>query len=175
MIGNAVMDEEADNRGLIDYAWHHAVISDRLYETIKLNCDFSIQNVSRTCSAAVDEYYDVYDIIDMYSLYSPTCARTESTSRKLWKIGGKGPMFLAKLKKLHQEPAGYDPCASHYSAVYFNRPDVQTALHANVSKMSYKWTHCSDVINGWGDSPFSMLPTMRETSRGRPKNLGFQW
>ncbi|KAJ6799080.1 serine carboxypeptidase-like 34 [Iris pallida] len=98
MIGNAVMDEEADNRGLIDYAWHHAVISDRLYETIKLNCDFSIQNVSRTCSAAVDEYYDVYDIIDMYSLYSPTCARTESTSRKLWKIGGKGPMFLAKLK-----------------------------------------------------------------------------
>jgi len=38
--------------------------------------------------------------------------------------------------------AGYDPCASDYTEVYLNRPEVQEALHANVTKIPYPWTHC---------------------------------
>jgi len=38
--------------------------------------------------------------------------------------------------------AGYDPCASEYTEKYMNRKDVQEALHANVTNISYPWTHC---------------------------------
>lgn len=42
----------------------------------------------------------------------------------------------------HKKPRGYDPCASDYTADYLNRPDVQRALHANVTNIPYPWTHC---------------------------------
>ncbi|KAL2509768.1 Serine carboxypeptidase-like 34 [Forsythia ovata] len=32
MIGNALLDDEMDQTGMIDYAWDHAVISDHLYQ-----------------------------------------------------------------------------------------------------------------------------------------------
>lgn len=38
---------------------------------------------------------------------------------------------------------GYDPCSENYAEIYFNRPDVQKALHANVSGLiPYNWTGC---------------------------------
>lgn len=40
-----------------------------------------------------------------------------------------------------EEPA-YDPCSENYAEVYFNRPDVQKALHANTTGISYRWTAC---------------------------------
>ncbi|KAF5728134.1 serine carboxypeptidase-like 34 [Tripterygium wilfordii] len=78
MIGNAAVDDETDQKGMVDYAWDHAVISDSLYHEIQSNCNFS--NVSDTCNAALDKYFKVYDIIDMYSLYAPTCVRPSSNS-----------------------------------------------------------------------------------------------
>jgi len=44
--------------------------------------------------------------------------------------------------KWHRKAEGYDPCASDYTEFYLNRPEVQRALHANVTKLSYPWTHC---------------------------------
>jgi len=38
--------------------------------------------------------------------------------------------------------AGYDPCTEKYAEVYYNRPDVQKALHANTTGIPYKWTAC---------------------------------
>lgn len=62
--------------------------------------------------------------------------------------------------------AGYDPCTTQYSEVYFNRPDVQAALHANVTKIGYNWTHCSDVIGKWNDAVPSTLPIIRKLVAG---------
>lgn len=42
----------------------------------------------------------------------------------------------------HRRRMGYDPCSSDYTEQYMNRPDVQKALHANVTKIPYPWTHC---------------------------------
>ena len=36
----------------------------------------------------------------------------------------------------------YDPCTERYSNVYFNRVEVQKALHANVTRLSYPWKSC---------------------------------
>lgn len=35
-----------------------------------------------------------------------------------------------------------DPCSDHYVTAYMNSPDVQKALHANVTKLFYDWQPC---------------------------------
>ncbi|EPS61504.1 hypothetical protein M569_13293, partial [Genlisea aurea] len=152
-IGNGVYDAETDNTGMIEYAWDHAVISDELYARIKKQCDFSQANLSDACNDALDDYYDVYDIIDMYSLYTPTCVTLNFSI---------APRPFAATSRMRSAPAGYDPCAGYYTEVYLNRPDVQKALHANVTHLNYPWTHCSDVITVWIDSPFTVLPVLRK-------------
>ncbi|RWW17304.1 hypothetical protein BHE74_00013983 [Ensete ventricosum] len=140
-IGNALMDDDTDQTGMIDYAWDHAVISDRVYHDIKSNCNFSIEPATDACNNALNEYFAVYRIIDMYSLYAPVCTGITST-RKSFQIEGAAPKLFSRYSGWHQKPSGYDPCVSDYSEVYFNRPDVQEALHANVTKIGYNWTHC---------------------------------
>ena len=73
--------------------------------------------------------------------------------------------------------------------MYFNHPDVQKALHANVTGITYPWSTCRLVLYGifkvvllfgrmlnvlntriysdlvgsyWADSPLSMLPIYQE-------------
>ncbi|KAL1807539.1 hypothetical protein ACET3Z_024529 [Daucus carota] len=168
MIGNALMDDETDQKGMIDYAWDHAVISDHLYDELKLECNFSERNQTDACGDALDKYYNVYKIIDMYSLYTPSCFDNNGTSisRQLPKIHGIAPHLFSKHDGWHKKPAGYDPCLSEYTEVYLNRPDVQKALHANVTKISYPWTHCSDAISFWEDAPSSVLPVIRKLVNG---------
>ncbi|XP_012460076.1 serine carboxypeptidase-like 34 [Gossypium raimondii] len=168
MIGNALMDDETDQTGMVDYAWDHAVISDGVYSNIKIKCNFSTPNTTNGCNEAMQAYFDVYNIIDMYSLYAPTCNSNSSTSnnRQRPMIQGIAPQIFSKFDRWHMRPAGYDPCLSDYTEVYLNRPDVQQALHANVTNISYPWTHCSDIINTWGDAPSSMLPTLKKLIAG---------
>ncbi len=42
----------------------------------------------------------------------------------------------------------YDPCIDNEVTVYFNRPDVQAAMHANQSgnALPYPWAGCSDTL-----------------------------
>jgi hypothetical protein len=41
----------------------------------------------------------------------------------------------------------YDPCTDQYSTAYYNRPDVQKALHANVTgAINYTWMTCRSVL-----------------------------
>lgn len=59
--------------------------------------------------------------------------------------------------------AGYDPCSENYAEIYFNRPDVQKAFHANITGISYNWTSCSNTLfMNWQDSAFTMLPIYKE-------------
>ncbi|GLT49967.1 hypothetical protein SLA2020_234870 [Shorea laevis] len=168
IVGNALLDDDTDQRGMIDYAWNHAVISDRVYHDVKVNCNFSSPNTTDACDAALNKYFHVYKIIDMYSLYAPTCVNgtASTTAIQLPAIQGIAPKTLSKFDGWHRKPAGYDPCASDYTEVYMNSPDVQKALHANVTKIPYPWTHCSNNISFWADSPFSMLPVIKKLIDG---------
>lgn len=179
MVGNALMDDETDQAGMIDYAWDHAVISDRVYRDVKARCNFSTENVTDACNAALDAYFAVYRLIDMYSLYTPVCtdAGYSAAGHRKVAVHGAAPkifskyvcvLFVSSLSGISlmissarvmismgshtsstllqhgwiMRPAGYDPCTSEYAETYFNRPDVQAALHANVTKLGYNWTHC---------------------------------
>ncbi|XP_015063780.1 serine carboxypeptidase-like 34 [Solanum pennellii] len=153
MIGNALIDDETDQKGMIDYAWDHAVISDHLYDSIKRVCNFSLKPVGDDCDNLLNQYFAVYKILDMYSLYAPNCVNSNFSTL---------PNSLSTIDGWLKRPLGYDPCLSDYTETYMNRPDVQAALHANITKIPYPWTHCSNNISFWSDAPFSMLPTIKK-------------
>ncbi|CAL9160771.1 unnamed protein product [Musa hybrid cultivar] len=163
VIGNAVMDSETDIRGMVDYAWDHALISDRVYHNIKTSCNFSAVVPTQECSKALQQYYQVYQIIDMYSLYTPRCESGYPKFSSSVAQGEESLISISKFEDLLKIPMGYDPCLQTYATVYFNRPDVQKALHANVTRLSHPWSLCSSsVVRAWSDSDRSVLPIIRK-------------
>lgn len=84
-MGNAVMNDVTDIKGLIDYAWNHAIISDQVYNGIVKNCDFKKENQTKDCTLHVSKLLEAYLDIDIYSIYSPVCLNKyqKSVSAKL--------------------------------------------------------------------------------------------
>ncbi|XP_034689117.1 serine carboxypeptidase-like 35 [Vitis riparia] len=159
MIGNAVINDETDDMGLIEFAWSHAIISDQIYHGIMKNCDFKSDNLTNLCINYVEGFLEAYSDIDIYSIYTPVCL---SSSKETYRKLVTAPRLFAQHDLWHQLPSGYDPCTKDYAEKYFNREDVQKALHANVTKLPYPYTTCSNVIRKWNDSPDTMLPTIQK-------------
>lgn len=160
MIGNAVINDPTDFKGLIDYAWSHAIISDQLRDGIFKECDFSSSNGTDTplCSSLTRDFLIAYSDIDIYSIYTPVCDLPDwSPSQRLF----VSPRLLAGHELWRELPSGYDPCTEEYVMEYFNRKDVQIALHANLTGIPYPYTTCSRVIK-WKESADSILPIIRK-------------
>eukprot|EP00249_Psilotum_nudum_P003267 c16661_g1_i1 orf=484-1947(+) len=156
MVGNAVIDNYYDNVGTITYWWDHALISDATFKAIKEACDFHLENVSDLCNHLQDDAINSeFGNIDPYSIYTPSCTTSTGVQRFMLSRSKNNP----SLRRI----TGYDPCTENYAEVYFNRQDVQKALHANVTGIPYNWTGCSDILfHQWKDSAFSILPIYRE-------------
>ncbi|RDX62259.1 Serine carboxypeptidase 24, partial [Mucuna pruriens] len=156
IVGNAVTDDHYDGVGTVTYWWSHSLISDQSYKSILENCNFSEKNTSEKCDDAVNYAVNKeFGNIDQYSIYTPTCPTSQNDSTLRQYVRFKGTI-------LHGI-SGYDPCTENYAEKYYNRRDVQEALHANVTNIPYKWTACSDVLNkNWKDSEFSILPIYQE-------------
>ncbi|KAL4638285.1 serine carboxypeptidase-like 35 isoform X2 [Castanea sativa] len=158
MIGNAVINDATDLSGMFEYAWSHAIISDKLYNDIVKECNFRSDNQTRNCGNHIRGFLEAYSAIDIYNIYAPICLTSLSrTSPKLV----VAPRLITQHNLWHKLPSGYDPCTEDYVEKYFNREDVQRALHANVTKLPYPYTTCS-VINGWNDSADTVLPIIRK-------------
>lgn len=57
----------------------------------------------------------------------------------------------------------YDPCTFYYSVTYFNRPDVQQAIHANTTGIPYPWTGCSVTLDAnWNRTTTTVIPIYEE-------------
>ncbi|XP_020175672.4 serine carboxypeptidase 2 [Aegilops tauschii subsp. strangulata] len=154
MVGNGLIDDYHDYLGTFESWWNHGIISDNTYRRLKASClNDSFIHPSPACDAAVDVATAEQGNIDMYSLYTPVCNSTSwSSSRR--RPRGRYPWMTGS----------YDPCTAGYSTAYYNRRDVQRALHANVTgAMDYTWATCSHTINThWHDTPRSMLPIYKE-------------
>ncbi|BFG40326.1 hypothetical protein CerSpe_266000 [Prunus speciosa] len=155
IVGNAVTDNYYDNIGTVTFWWSHAMISDQTYRSILNHCNFTAERTSQQCDDAVN-YAMNHDFgdIDQYSIYTPFClTMLNNTNRHL----------RLKNTLLRRRVSGYDPCTENYAEKYYNRPDVQKAMHANITRIPYKWTACSDLlIKNWKDSEDSMLPTYKQ-------------
>ncbi|CAH2051017.1 unnamed protein product [Thlaspi arvense] len=146
IIGNAVMNDETDTWGMVDYWGSHALISDETLHKIHQYCNFSPNaNTSDQCNNAAEQVGNDLGDIDMYNIYAPLCLSSNLT-----------------VKPKKASVLNYDPCSMDYVQAYLNRPEVQKALHANVTKLNYDWAPCSEVLQKWEDSPPTILPLLQE-------------
>lgn len=166
MVGNAVTDNHYDNLGTVTYWWSHAMISDRTYHQLMSTCDFSRDKESNECESLYSYAMEQeFGNIDQYNIYAPPCNKSDDGSAF---SPGRRSMRLPHLPhSVLRKISGYDPCTERYAEIYYNRPDVQKALHANITKIPYKWTACSEVLNrNWNDTDASVLPIYREMIAG---------
>ncbi|KAF5957563.1 hypothetical protein HYC85_004788 [Camellia sinensis] len=160
-VGNAVTDNYYDNLGTVTYWWSHAMISDRTYRQLINTCDFSHQKASNECESLFNYAMDQeFGNIDQYNIYAPPCNNSDGSGTHT----GRHTIHLPhRPHPIFRQISGYDPCTEKYAEIYYNRPDVQKALHANSTKIPYKWTACSVELNGnWNDTDISILPIYRE-------------
>lgn len=137
------------------------MISDKSFRTILSLCNFTQAKNSPACDRALD--YAVNNElgnIDRYNIYTPICSDSSKTRDPF----PFPPPSLWFKNSLHRRIfRGYDPCTENYARKYYNRKDVQKALHANSTAIPYKWSPCSRVlIRNWKDSQLSMLPTYKQ-------------
>ncbi|KAI8554442.1 hypothetical protein RHMOL_Rhmol05G0099200 [Rhododendron molle] len=143
-IGNGIMNDPTDEKGSIDYLWNHALISDETYRGLLDHC-WKSKN-TKICEDYEGRVEMEVGNIDFYNIYSAVCSHNSSNSSARKKAIGFG---------------GYDPCEGDYVHMYLNLPQVQHAFHANITKLSYTWELCSEVIRSWKDSPSTMFPIYR--------------
>ncbi|XP_071735878.1 serine carboxypeptidase-like 40 [Rutidosis leptorrhynchoides] len=149
LIGNALINDETDSLGRYDYFDSHALVPAEATNQIQELCFYKIDQASlqkdqAKCNEAQDEMERDLEYIDIYNIYAPLCFDQNLTS---------------KPKQMSQV---IDPCSDSYTHAYMNRQDVQEAIHANVTKLSYNWQACSEVILFWSDSPETIIPLLRE-------------
>ncbi|KAF4346706.1 hypothetical protein F8388_024249 [Cannabis sativa] len=167
MIGNAVINDETDSNGIFDYAWSHAIISDQLHQSIIKDCNNNNNNNKQDnqtvlkCATHVRNFLQAYSDIDIYSIYTPICINTNNNPPSSRPKLHVAPRLFTQHELWDRVPAGYDPCTENYAVKFFNRKDVQKALHANVTNLSYPYSSCSGVIGRWNDSPDTVIPVIR--------------
>ncbi|XP_058081267.1 serine carboxypeptidase-like 25 [Magnolia sinica] len=160
MVGNAVTDNYYDNLGTVTYWWSHAMISDRTYKKLLRTCNFHQQKQSNACELLYAYAMDQeFGNIDQYNIYAAPCNNSDGISATRRSLHSP----LLPQNTVLRQISGYDPCTEKYAEVYYNRPDVQRALHANTTKIPYKWTACSETLNrNWNDTELSVLPIYKE-------------
>ncbi|KAJ0041993.1 hypothetical protein Pint_17226 [Pistacia integerrima] len=134
MMGNAVINDQTDTLGIVDYAWSHGIISDKLYQSLKADCeDFKLPHTSSRCNHQLKAFFDAFSGIDIFNIYSPVCVLNFSATTN-----------SSNLEDYQFEiPSTFDPCVNNYVRKYFNQKEVQRALHANVTNLPYPYTLCS--------------------------------
>ncbi|XP_018435519.1 serine carboxypeptidase-like 32 [Raphanus sativus] len=167
LLGNPETSEAEDWDGWVDYAWSHAVISDELYGVIKRSCNFSSNTTwdVKECKDNIDEVINQYHKIDQYSLYTPTCNGNSTLSSSL--DSTRFRTNLGNSKMMPRMMGGYDPCLDDYTRVFYNRADIQKALHASDGIHLKNWSICNDdIFNNWTDSKPSVLPIYKKLIAG---------
>ncbi|KAK3024528.1 hypothetical protein RJ639_043720 [Escallonia herrerae] len=149
-IGNAEIDFETEYRGMYDFFWTHALISDELHEGVTSNCNLSSEEtITETCETYLDQAYAVQGNIFYYDIYVPLCNSSVASV------------------------SAFDPCSSDYVRSYLNNPEVQKSLHANVTGLPNSWDFCrflmhlkfqySNIVsNNYMDEELTLLPTIKE-------------
>jgi len=146
LMGNPLVDDYNDNKGMRDYWWNHGLISDESYNDLTKWClNDSILFPKLNCNAALNQALSEFGDIDPYNINSPACTTHASSNEwmQAWRYRGN------------------DECVVGYTRKYMNDPNVHKSFHARLNG-STPWTPCSRVIRkNWKDSPKSMLPIIK--------------
>ncbi|KFK24266.1 hypothetical protein AALP_AAs40498U001000 [Arabis alpina] len=162
-IGNPLLKLDRDVPATYEFFWSHGMISDELGLTIMNQCDFedysfsSSHNISKSCEAAMSEagtiitrfvnYYDVLLDVCYPSLFEQEL--------RLKKMGTKMSV-------------GVDVCISYEEQLYLTLPEVQKALHANRTQLTYPWSMCSGLLNyNNTDGNTNILPILKRIVKSK--------
>ncbi|KAA3484645.1 serine carboxypeptidase II-3 [Gossypium australe] len=127
-----------------------------MYTGLALNCDYSTLNLSSKVSLGfVDKANDAAGNMYASDIYAPLC-NSSSTSTYL----------ICQVSAFHS-------CSKNYIHSYLNNPEVQQALHSNVSALPYPWQSCrhwptslsilyGKVNRHWKDKTLTVLPIIKE-------------
>lgn len=161
MVGNPSTDQYYDSIGTIDFWLAHSMISPQTHDQFMKVCNFT-----NCCSPQCNEVYNYAQQveiggIDYYAINALAC-NTDQNGNPLRRRLSQAFKATTKNNPFLGFRAGYDPCVSNSPEIYFNRKDVQEALHANVSgEIPYNWTSCSMDLS-WTDSATTVLPLWEE-------------
>ncbi|XP_058114006.1 serine carboxypeptidase II-2-like isoform X2 [Magnolia sinica] len=155
MAGNPLSDDFFDHLGAYQFIWTTGLISDQTYKLLNFFCHRdSFLKPSPACKRMQDIASQELGDIDIYSIYTPACTANETTSNGLLKRSHQLVGWLGK---------HYDPCTLNHSTVYFNTPEVQTALHVIPKFAPTKWLPCNHLVSGnWKDTATSVLDIYHE-------------
>ncbi|XP_071720292.1 serine carboxypeptidase-like 31 [Rutidosis leptorrhynchoides] len=162
LLGNPETNDAEDWKGMIDYAWSHAVVSDETHKIIKESCDFDSNDTwgNNDCEQAVTEVMNQYRRIDMYSLYTPVCIGNSAYSENK---AMEASFTKTRSKMMPRILGGYDPCLEGYAETYYNKLEVQRALHVGDGYQLKNWSICNkDIYDRWGQSIASVLPIYKK-------------
>ncbi|URE01826.1 Serine Carboxypeptidase [Musa troglodytarum] len=162
LTGNAYVDDPTNSEARYEFLWSHALISDETFARTRRSCNFSAI-INEECNKATTAADAEAGNIDPYDAYAPVCVGSNSSSDSGAAV--RYPLLLAISLDVYdqiQQTADIDPCSEIYVEAYLNDPEVQKALHANVTKIDGPWSplSCSDLP--WNDSPTSTLPVMKQ-------------
>ncbi|KAJ0976942.1 hypothetical protein J5N97_012416 [Dioscorea zingiberensis] len=156
-IGNPLLNLDRDVGATFEFFWSHGMISDEIGLAIMKECDFKDyvpggnNNMSKSCNDATQAAYTVVgDYINEYDVILDVCYPS-IVEQEL------------RLKKLATKISlGVDVCMSFERHYYFNLPEVQHALHANRTNLTYEWSMCSGILNySDTDSSINILPILK--------------
>ncbi|KAL4423355.1 hypothetical protein ABPG77_004286 [Micractinium sp. CCAP 211/92] len=187
LVGNALTDPDTDSRGALAFWWSHAIISSETRDGALKNCDFAhiyplagnedvfvsaverptgappLGGKAKKCDRFVNQAIEEMGGINIYDIYADVCLNGPAKqARQLALMLRDHPAGLSTRHMLTDKPA-YDPCIDSETEAYLNRPDVQQALHANVSgELPGPWQDCTSKISySRRDLLSSMLPVYR--------------
>ncbi|KAJ6685273.1 SERINE PROTEASE FAMILY S10 SERINE CARBOXYPEPTIDASE [Salix purpurea] len=157
-IGNPLLRLDRDVPATYEFFWSHGMISDEIGLRITNECDFddytfaSPHNITDSCNDAISQansiigdYINNYDVI--LDVCYPSIVNQELRLRKM----------ATKIS------VGVDVCMTYERRFYFNLPEVQKALHANRTKLSYPWSMCSEELNySDTDGNIDILPILKK-------------
>ncbi|VFQ65090.1 unnamed protein product [Cuscuta campestris] len=168
IVGNPSMDNYNDNKGYLDYAWSHAVISDELYHEAKRACNFASSTWSNECIEVMTNISNAYNEIEDLNLYAPKClmnypssSSSSSATRTHHmqlnsRLTNKRNIAHAKKEKSKQIPGSFATCYSTYVDEYFNKIEVQKAFSV---LNEIKWNACNnELLNAYNLSIISVFP-----------------
>jgi serine carboxypeptidase-like clade 2 len=122
-----VINDWTDTKGMYDFFWTHALISDEANDGITKHCNFTDgADANSLCDDATSLADDCLQDIDIYNIYAPNC---------------QSPGLVVS-PPVTPSIESFDPCTDYYVEAYLNNPDVQKALHANITRLDHPWSAC---------------------------------
>ncbi|WVZ03919.1 hypothetical protein V8G54_024725 [Vigna mungo] len=146
MMGNAVINNPTDLKGVFDFALYHAIISKEVHHGIRENCDFRTIDMTRECTLNLAKLLNAYSDIDIFNIYSPVCLLDFETQVSSTPNVVHYAVSESDIENMIPSVA-YDPCKVTQVQKYFNKKDVQKAIHAWFPKM-LDYTLCSGENDG---------------------------